>query len=259
MRDIEVFTRLPVTGLFHASLQVPDIASYPPTEVPDEVVEVASLYSRLPVAAQDGVQLAGEQARQREQPHLERDRCQQRQHLVAGTWRRVGIHVQSDADLLRPGEPLLQVVRHAHLCQIDPRTALDERGFDGGAHAFAPTFDAEAETERRELPANRFEVGVEAESLGGYQQGEVHVFGEAWQSVEDAERGAPVERRVLVELGAPQPEQRQFLDDFLQGVLVVGEGMRLVTGEQRLERDVHSVPVPCRCSQRRNASTFRRL
>ena len=57
--------------------------------------------------------------------------------------------------------------------------------------------------------------------------------------MEDAQRRAPVERRVLEELRPPQAQQGQLLDDLLQGVLVIGQGLRTVAIEHRPQRSIH--------------------
>ena len=74
--------------------------------------------------------------------------------------------------------------------------------------------------------------------------------------MEDAQRRAPVEPRVLEEFRPPQAQQGQLLDDLLQGVLVIGQGLRTVAIEHPLQRRVHRIRVVWRSSQRRKALTL---
>ena len=102
--------------LGHAGLQMAEVAGDLPPEIPDEVVEVAALHAALPVAAQDGVQLAGKQTWQIEQPYLERYRRQQGKQLVVRQGLRIGIQLDPDPQLLQLRKTRAQIVGRADQC-----------------------------------------------------------------------------------------------------------------------------------------------
>lgn len=150
----------------------------------------------------------------------------------------------------------MQVIGSADTGEIDPGAALDEGGLDRRAQPLGPPLDAKAEPERRQLRADRFQVGIQVECPVRSQQRKVEVFGTARQGVEDAQRGAAIERGVFEELRPPQPQQRQLLDDLRQRALVVRQGARAVAVEHPPERKIHQAALVTCSSQRRNAVTF---
>ena len=92
------------------------------------------------------------------------------------------------------------------------------------------------ETPSRQFIRHGSQVGFEGEVGLGLEQGEIQIFGEALQAMENPQRTAAIERGMFVERRAPESKQGNLLHDLANGILIVWRRPGLVAVDQTGER-----------------------
>jgi hypothetical protein len=105
--------------------------------------------------------------------------------------------------LLALRQPAGEVRWCADVEQIELRAALEERRLDAGRSATRLRLRLEREAPGFQFGRHSRQVALQPGGIAGLHQGEIQIPGETPQPVEDPQRRAAIERRMLEEASAP--------------------------------------------------------
>ena len=198
--------------------EVPEVEGNVVADVPFKVVPVAPFYPVFPCAVDQGVHFSCEEVGEGEAAGHEGVGQEEQALFRPEVQRRLGVDFQFDFDgFVRLKGDVVDV------CGV-----FQESGFHFVEVFLVFFLDFYVSADEDEGIDDGLEVFCEVEFGIGSQQGEVHVFAETLEPVEDAEAGAPVEGCYVEEAAVVKPGEDDLLVDFKGGVAFVLCGGQVV-------------------------------